>query len=705
MPTRKELSRQSLYTGATILARHPKGMHIKKLWYEVTRDLPSLTEEWAIHVNDKLGPERHFRWRSAELVKIGWLRKDGNGIWYLTGPGYWSLTAYPEMGEWFDRGTKRYAFLYRRSAQVEQATKVLALMPEAAWVKDDDLAEAVELPTDFIVQHLYGTRPEGWYRVLDGTGAPSRHAHLTNEERAQLEGLLEQEGILGPDGRGLPANRITSDDLTDYLADAVPTDDEEEDDSQRRAWLVRGSNVHGENLVRSFWLPSGMCSLDAARLPEMEPGAPRGAVGAAVAAGYDHLGPLERGRITREFHAFLSRMRVGDIVLTNDGTSVYIGVVDGPAAFTASSGGRANMQRRVRWHNPAAPLDYVDDLPPEAANRLANPDAALIDLTEFAGDLERLLGDEPEQPVTARSFELPDADARLADKVHFEVDWLQECVELLRDRPQLIFHGPPGTGKTYVAQALADHLTGGKPENVQLVQFHPAYSYEDFFEGFRPRRSDATGGVGFELTPGPLRKLADAARKRLDERFVLIIDEINRGNLAKIFGELYFLLEYRDRSVELLYRSESGISFTLPKNLVLLATMNTADRSIALMDAAMRRRFWFVALRPSASVDGSVLQRWLENGGFPDDAARLLTELNTRIGDPEFEIGHSYLMREALYEKDAKGLERVWQHQILPLLEEHHYGDGTDAAERYGLASLRAHLGLVAPSEADEAAQ
>lgn len=294
---------------------------------------------------------------------------------------------------------------------------------------------------------------------------------------------------------------------------------------------------------------------------------------------------------------------------------------------------------------------------------------------------------------TSWPFALPDATDELAEELHFDRDWLQECVELLRDRPQLVFHGPPGTGKTHTARALAAHLTGSRPGNVRLVQFHPAYSYEDFFEGYRPRPAPDGHGTHLALTPGPLRRLADAARERPGEPFVLIIDEINRGNLAKIFGELYFLLEYRRESVHLLYGAEGSVGFTLPGNIVILATMNTADRSIALVDAAMRRRFWFQELHPSAPPTSKLLGRWLAARGLPDDAARLLDGLNARIEDRDFRIGPTYLMREAVHEH-PRGLGRVWEHQILPLLVEHHYGDGTDVAGRYGLAALRAQLGL-----------
>ena len=207
----------------------------------------------------------------------------------------------------------------------------------------------------------------------------------------------------------------------------------------------------------------------------------------------------------------------------------------------------------------------------------------------------------------------------------------------------------------------------------RFVQSHPAYSYEDFLEGYRPEPHE-DGTVGFRLKPGPFRRVVDQAREHPDKMYVLIVDEINRGNLARVFGELYFLLEYRDEAIDLLYSSGDEQAFTLPPNVLLIGTMNTADRSIALVDAAMRRRFSFVALHPSDEPVRGLLARWLENKEKDDLPARLLGELNRRIEESEFKVGPSYLMRPGA--NVTNGLERVWRAAIMPLLEEHHYGDG-----------------------------
>jgi 5-methylcytosine-specific restriction enzyme B len=206
------------------------------------------------------------------------------------------------------------------------------------------------------------------------------------------------------------------------------------------------------------------------------------------------------------------------------------------------------------------------------------------------------------------------------------------------------------------------------------------------------------------LKAGPLRQLVNRAREHPDQAFVLIIDEINRANLAKVFGELYFLLEYRDEAVDLLYSGDDE-GFTLPKNLYLIGTMNTADRSIALVDSAMRRRFAFVALDPDTEPTKSLLGRWSDKQGLGGTAAALLAELNRRIEDPDFRIGPSYFMKsEDPGAHDIERLDRIWRTSILPLLQEHHYGEWDSIKRRYQLKSLLAAIsGPADPAQASEA--
>jgi 5-methylcytosine-specific restriction protein B len=217
-----------------------------------------------------------------------------------------------------------------------------------------------------------------------------------------------------------------------------------------------------------------------------------------------------------------------------------------------------------------------------------------------------------------------------------------------------------------------------------MVQFHPSYSYEDFVEGFRPRVTD--GQMTYELSPGPVKNLADAARQNPNDPYFLIIDEINRGNLAKIFGELYYLLEYRDESLILQYGSTTDDEFSLPKNLFVIGTMNTADRSIAMVDAAIRRRFYFVEFSPTEKPISGLLREWLKRERIDEGVALLLEELNQRLDDTDYSIGPSYLMTERVGQQ--RELERIWKHAIMPLLTEHFYGQ-PGAVERFELSVLQ----------------
>ncbi|MEV4680441.1 AAA family ATPase [Streptomyces kurssanovii] len=463
----------------------------------------------------------------------------------------------------------------------------------------------------------------------------------------------------------------------------------------RKAWLVRGSNVSGRNLVRQLWLEEGLVSLAGAHLPPLEESDPtKSMLRRFVEDGYEGAASYSQKRgLVDELHAFLTQMRVGDTVATIGDGRLHVARITGEAVQTASPDGLSNLRRAVAWQHDSHPYE---ELPEEIQQKLS-VQHDVVDLTGVLEALDGLTGltgptathvrtrQSAERPAQ-RELSLPDVtDALAADLLVHDRTWLEEIRELLTDERQLVLYGPPGTGKTYLAMKLAEHFGGG-PEQVKIVQFHPSYSYEDFFEGFRPVEDAETREVAFRLTAGPLRELADLASREGNRHIphFLIIDEINRANLAKVFGELYFLLEYRTRSVRLTY---SGDDFALPPNLFVIGTMNTADRSIALVDAAMRRRFAFVELSPRAEPTAGLLARWLKREGRDLEPAHLLDALNARIDDRDFAIGPSYLMKPGVH-RDG-GLERTWRTKILPLLEEHHYGEGLDVVARYGLASLR----------------
>ena len=328
-------------------------------------------------------------------------------------------------------------------------------------------------------------------------------------------------------------------------------------------------------------------------------------------------------------------------------------------------------------------LGFLDRFIEEAAQR-GLPLRHRLDAQSVAWAIQDITPPTPEIDDEEDDIEpstLPDLQA-LADEVFLPVQFLEEIVTLVKEKKQVIFQGPPGTGKTFVAQKLAEHLAGSS-DRVTLVQFHPSYAYEDFVQGFRPAFLD--GQPGFDLRDGPLLRAAEEARSEPDAKHVLIIDEINRGNIAKVFGELYFLLDYRDREMDLQYSDEP---FSLPDNLYIIGTMNTADRSIALVDLALRRRFYFQMFHPDDDPVKSVLRKWLRQNA-PEEmqwVADVVERTNKLLEDDRHAaIGPSYFMKPGL---DEAAVKRIWEHSVLPYIEERRFG-GDVVSNEFDLDRLR----------------
>jgi len=271
---------------------------------------------------------------------------------------------------------------------------------------------------------------------------------------------------------------------------------------------------------------------------------------------------------------------------------------------------------------------------------------------------------------------------QFADDISFEEAEIKRWVRAIERKKQAILYGSPGTGKTYIAEHLAKYLSGGTDAFSELVQFHPAYAYEDFIQGIRPQSQD--GELKYPLLPGRFLEFCKKAESR-QGLCVLIIDEINRANLAQVFGELMYLLEYRDKKIRL---AGSNESFGIPQNVRIIGTMNTADRSIALVDHALRRRFAFIELRPNYDV----LRRYHEKKktGFQvDGLIETLERLNKAIANKHYEIGISYFLTENL----AEELEDIWQMEIEPYLEEYFY-DQLDKVNEFRWSKIEQQVRL-----------
>lgn len=279
-------------------------------------------------------------------------------------------------------------------------------------------------------------------------------------------------------------------------------------------------------------------------------------------------------------------------------------------------------------------------------------------------------------------------DNVLDDGVFLERAELDRMVRILRSKKNLILQGPPGVGKTFIAKKLAYVLIGSESdERITSVQFHQSYSYEDFVGGFRPDIGK-NGQLVFKPTDGPFLEVCETARVNDDQKYVVLIDEINRGNLSRVFGELLMLIESDKRElkhgVTLQHRPEHYHSFFVPKNVYIIGTMNLADKSLTGMNVAMRRRFGFYDLEPQFGEP--VFKNWLSNTGMPPNLQNhintKMSQLNTKISkddslDFNYAVGHSFFCppeNEQIGNWD-EWYETVVDYEIRPLLREYWFDD------------------------------
>jgi MoxR-like ATPase len=345
-----------------------------------------------------------------------------------------------------------------------------------------------------------------------------------------------------------------------------------------------------------------------------------------------------------------AQVRPGDRVVANHGTTKVLGVgtVIGPYNFVADA--RHAHRVPVRW----------DDLTP----RLVKEEGWRRTLVELdrekfeAVSRARPESNEPPVPMTFKhpAYSLPEC----ASETGMDEEMLARWVRAVERKGQAIIYGPPGTGKTFVAERLARHLVGGGDGVLSLVQFHPAYAYEDFIQGIRPQ-TKAGGGLDYPLVPGRFLDFCEKAAARTGTS-VLIIDEINRANLARVFGELMYLLEYRDHEAPL----AGGGAFQIPSGVRLIGTMNTADRSVALVDHALRRRFAFLHLGPNFEA---LRQYHARTETSVEGLVETLQRMNDAIADPHYAVGTSFFMRPDLESQ----IEDIWRMEIEPYIEEYFF--------------------------------
>lgn len=362
---------------------------------------------------------------------------------------------------------------------------------------------------------------------------------------------------------------------------------------------------------------------------------------------------------------FVHEMEIGDVIYVKQGMGKIIGrgIIDSDYEYNRN--GSYHNIRKVKWTNKGN-WSYDDSkLPMKTLTDITNDTQMIKNIKELIASGGGTIDDPPE-PYIKYSPE------KFLEEVYIDENDYDTLVELLTHKKNLIIQGSPGVGKTFMAKRLAYSIMGQKDINrVMMVQFHQSYSYEDFVMGYRPSKE------GFELRQGSFYQFCKKAEEDSENDYFFIIDEINRGNLSKIFGELFMLIENDKRGeknkIQLLYSDEL---FFIPKNVHIIGLMNTADRSLAMIDYALRRRFAFFDLKPGFDSNGfRDYQEELNDSGF-DNLILAIKELNTEIINDEslgegFRIGHSYLCNL----KSADNLDFIVEYELIPLLKEYWFDE------------------------------
>ncbi len=377
----------------------------------------------------------------------------------------------------------------------------------------------------------------------------------------------------------------------------------------------------------------------------------------------------ENGNKRRIFQNFLDA-KVGDVVIGYESNPVRQIVAIG--RVSAEQDGEKLFFEKVE--TLSSPIDYaVLKECPELENMeyFRNPQGSLFKLTrseyEFIFDIIR----EENPIVTASSSDAYTKDDFL-NEVYMTEERYETLINVLRNKKNIILQGAPGVGKTFAARRLAWSMMGEKDDSrIEFVQFHQNYLYEDFMMGYKPVED------GFELKYGIFYRFCQKAANQPDKEFFFIIDEINRGNMSKIFGELLMLIEkdYRGTKMTLAY---NGLPFSVPKNLYIIGMMNTADRSLAMIDYALRRRFSFFEIEPGFDSQGFISYQNGLNSETLDELISKVKELNRKIAADKslgrgFCIGHSYFCGRDVCTDEW--LHSVVDYDILPMLSEYWFDD------------------------------
>ena len=411
-----------------------------------------------------------------------------------------------------------------------------------------------------------------------------------------------------------------------------------------------------------------------------------------IAIGWDNLGDLSKFKSKQEIfdklkdersegdpdprndalccYDFVNSMKVNDLVFVKKGTSklVAYGKIIGDYKYDENLSEYRNI-RSVEWINIKE-----NEIDPITGKTLTN----FNKYPETVEKYLKLMANDNNKDIELN--ELKDT--------FFSEEFFNNIIDTLKVKKNIILQGPPGTGKTFISKKLAERITG-KKENIFSIQFHQSYSYEEFVVGFKPNSEG-----NFALQKGSLIQICEKAKQNENENFVMFIDEINRANISKVFGELLSLIENDKRgpenAVKILY-SENDINFYIPSNLYFVCAMNTADRSLKMVDYALRRRFSFFEFKPE--FDKPEFKNFLKdknvNAKTIDRIVNNISKVNQQISDDNFELGDGYCIGHSYFcpkgnSSDSFGdqwYEQIIEYEIKPLINEYYFDKPDQAKE------------------------
>ncbi len=463
--------------------------------------------------------------------------------------------------------------------------------------------------------------------------------------------------------------------MTDELASQIFrkkwwTNEENVDNiSKKRYWIYGYKNLPWEQLYNE-----GIISLGWDELEDLSIYSSKEDIKQAL---YNIFG--EEKSYKNDIHAiwqFANDMNVGDVVYVKNGLFSVVGrgIIESDYIYDETSSEQKSIHK-VRWTHKGE-----WEHPGQAVAKTLTD---ITQYTEYVEKMENLFSDGEEVIIDDVAIEYPTYTKEdFLSQVYMSEENYETLTTLLSRKKNIILQGAPGVGKTYAAKRLAYSIMGERDTSrVEMIQFHQSYAYEDFIMGYRPDNS------GFKLHHGAFYKFCKEAQDDNERDYFFIIDEINRGNLSKIFGELFMLIEHDKRdernSMRLLYADEQ---FYIPSNVHIIGMMNTADRSLAMLDYALRRRFAFFEIEPAFNSDG--FKNYQENISNPkfDKLIEVIKQLNNVIKDDVslgggFRIGHSYFISSENDVIDDAWLQTVVNYEIIPLLQEYWFDENSKVEE------------------------